>query len=431
MEALFILLADLIILPLTLVATVLASGIAAFTSALASMLESVFGIVYCSGSKTSKPALSPEALEAIKLKAQRRRNFLKRLSWTLAGIVVLMVAVVCLLNFVLFESTVRWGLARIGKRSGVEISFASASGSFFSGEMALKKVAAQRQGSGVSNFDLRADEFSVNLSMTQLLKRSSRIEKIFISGLNGEFHRVTAPDRMKIRKNYEVDHLRLERADIDIRDTSRPEEAQFTLKISELDSQPLRSRFAVFDILFRSNASGEIAGQPFLIQMKKTESGRETVWQVDQLLVLFAARYIGGPIKYLTGGTIDVRVEDKWKIGKNTEIEMHWSFLLKDLVVVPPEGASLKNHLVASAIAEYLRRNAEKLDVSFNLIVNENQFEGTASAGAAGLWDTTRESLVRELSRLSGADTNRLNQRIKTGVDWMKLHLENSRKKSP
>jgi len=429
MEALFLLLGDLILLPITLFVTVLVEGIAALAVAFASFLESAFGIAIGFRRRDPKANLSPEALEAIKQKGQRRRKFLNRLSLTLGGILVLLVVVVGLLNLLFFEATVRWGLARIEKRSGVKITFASATGSLFSGQLTLKGVGAQRQGNTASNFDLRADEFTLDLSMTRLLARSSRIEKVFISGLKGDFHRVAAPERMKIRKRYEVDYLHLEGVEIAVRDSSRPEELPFALKIVELDSQPLRSRFAVFDILFRSNASGEIAGRPFLIRTAKTEHGRETTWQADGLPMAFAGRHIGGPFDWLKGGTVDVRVEDKWKIDENAEIEMHWSFLLRNLVVVAPESASPTKRLIASAIAEYLRLNAEKLDVSFNLNLNENQFEGAASVGAAGLWDATREGLVRELNRLSGTDLDQLNQGIKTGIEMMKQRLEDSRKK--
>jgi hypothetical protein len=99
--------------------------------------------------------------------------------------------------------------------------------------------------------------------------------------------------------------------------------------------------------------------------------------------------------------------------------------------VVPPEGAGLNSRLIASAIAAYLRANSDKLDVSFSLTLDENQFAGAASAGAAGLWDATREGLVHELSRLSGAEPERVNQGIETGIEFMKRHLENRRKKSP
>jgi len=71
---------------------------------------------------------------------------MKRLSWTLGVILVVMVAAVCLLNFVFFESSLRWALARVEKRNGIKINFASASGSLFSGELILKGVTARRQG---------------------------------------------------------------------------------------------------------------------------------------------------------------------------------------------------------------------------------------------------------------------------------------------
>ena len=356
---------------------------------------------------------------------------MKRLSWILGGVLALFLTVALLVNFVFFEPAVRWGLARIEKRTGIKVVFQSATGNLFTGRLKLTDATAQRRESVVSNFDLRVEEIAIDLSMTEILASTARIESVLISGLTGNFHRVATPDRVKIRRRYEVDHLRLEHVEIVIQDTTRQEEARFNFKLNELDSRPLRSRFAVLDLLFRSNASGEISGQPFSIRTEKTEKGRQTQWQVDELPVAFVARYLGGPFDWLSGGTVDVRVEDKWAIAESAEIEMRWSFVLKNLVVNSPDNTSVMGGILGATIGEYLRRNSEKLDVSFSLTMNEDQFEGAASADAAGLGDAVRNGFVREISELSGADPDHLNQGVQKGIDAFKSYLDKRRKKAP
>jgi hypothetical protein len=80
MEALFLLLGDLILLPITLFATVLVEGIAAAAAACAAILESGFGITLGLRRRNPPTGLSPEALELLKQKAHRRRKLLQRLA---------------------------------------------------------------------------------------------------------------------------------------------------------------------------------------------------------------------------------------------------------------------------------------------------------------------------------------------------------------
>jgi len=431
MEALFILFGELIMLPLMAVATILCEALAAAVACTATILESVFGITVCWGPEKVNPSSSPEILEAIRQKALRRLKFMKRLSWILGGVLGLLLTVALLGNFVFFEPAVRWGLARIEKRTGIKVLFQSATGNLFSGRLKLTDATVQRQESVVSNFDLRVEEIAIDMSMTEILASTARIESVVVSGLTGDFHRVATPDRVKIRRRYEVDHLRLEHVEIAIRDTTRQEETHFNLKVNELNSRPLRSQLAVFDVLFRSNASGEIGGQPFSIRTEKTEQGRETQWQVDALPVAFVARYLGGPFDWLSGGTVDVRVEDNWAIAESAEIKMRWSFVLKNQVVNSPDSTSVMGGMLGAAIGEYLRQNSERLDVSFSLTMNEDQFEGTASADAAGLGNAVRNGFVRKISELSGADPDHLNQGVQKGIDAFKSYLDKRRKKAP
>jgi hypothetical protein len=306
MEALVILIGELIAGPLVLILALVIEGTLALFAGIAALLETVFGISVSFLPRKRSVVLTPEQQEALKVSSQRRSRWIKRLSWTLGLLLGVMVALACLVNFVFFESSLRWVLARVEKRSGIQIGFTSASGNLFSGELTLKGVTARRQGHAESNFDLQAAELSLDMAMKRILNRTTPIEKVLLSGLEGEFHRVKTPQGLKLRKHYRVDHLRLEAVEVAVRDNSRPKETQFTVKIDELDSQPLRSRFAVFDVLFRSTASGEIAGRPFSIRTRKTESGRETNWEAEGLPVALVAHHLGGPFDSLEGGTVDV-----------------------------------------------------------------------------------------------------------------------------
>jgi hypothetical protein len=110
---------------------------------------------------------------------------------------------------------------------------------------------------------------------------------------------------------------------------------------------------------------------------------------------------------------------------------MRWSFVLKQMVVNPPEDSSAAGRFLVAAVGRYLQEHAEELEVSFSLVMNENQFEGAASADAAGLGSAIRMGFARELAELTGISADQIDQSLKSGVNFFKQHLDNRRKKSP
>src|SRR5262245_12574464 len=123
MEALIIILGDLIVLPILLMSGLLVELMAAVASLIAALLEFFFGITVELRSKSgSVTAVSPELAAIRKQKAARRRKWLKRFAYTFAAVFLISFGAALILNFFFFESAARWGLARMQKRTGIEVT---------------------------------------------------------------------------------------------------------------------------------------------------------------------------------------------------------------------------------------------------------------------------------------------------------------------
>ncbi len=163
-------------------------------------------------------------------------------------------------------------------------------------------------------------------------------------------------------------------------------------------SAPLRSRYALFDILFRSNATGEIAGASFEIRTGGDASGRQTVWRASDVPVSSFGAMAGGVLAWFREGVVDVRVVDNWRRDGQLEIDMDWRLDFRDIEVQAPDSASVVTRLATGPIVDYVNSYDGDFPFEFQMVINENQFEYKSSLAAAGLWTAVGESVNNVLA---------------------------------
>ncbi len=431
MEALVILLAEFILAPVTAAITI---GIEGILSVLSLIAEPLFGITLTRFKHGKKD-------EHRKYKSSKK--YFRWIQIILISIFGIFIVTVIVLNQFFFEPTLKWGLKRIERETGIQAEFASASGNIFTGRFELTGTDLHRQGDKISNFDINIARLIIDLSMTDIFSTPVIIKEVVIAGLKGEYEEVVpaglkgeygqagTADKIKERKRYRVQHFQIKDVDITVnKPIQTNKKINLNLVINKLDSQPLRSHLAVFDIFFRSNISGSLNGHPFLIKTEELSEGRQTQWEVTSLPIHSLAKQIGGYFSWISSGTIDLRVKDYWKLDDKTEIDMQWELLMKDITAKVPENLALIKRPFANAIVEYINKNGEKIDLSFGFVMNEKQFEGSASLQAAGLWKVVSRSIAKELAKQSRRDPELLNQQIKTGIRLFQEYLDKKRKGS-
>lgn len=362
--------------------------------------------------------------------AFKARAWLRWVRRSFLGLLALVALGVLLLNTLLFEPSLRWIFSRVRARTGVALTFASASGNFFSGVATFKDLAVRRDGDPRSNFDLRAKEVRLDIRMSSALRRQIAFESLTISGLEGTYDRVSPHGQRTRGHDFVVDRLVLENSSVRYRDRPLDEKvAEVTIVFERLECAPFSRRQAVFDVLFRSTAQGTIDGAPFTIRTESVEGGRKTFWKGHDLPLRFLAEYAGGGFAWFRSGTAEVDVVDSWKDDESREIESRWKLRLKAFTAEVPAGMTGWKRPIAEAVVAYLNRHPVVLPLEFDLTINKESFEGATSVEATGLLVAMGEALAKKMAELAGLPAEKIKELGRRSLEAFREALDRWRKK--
>lgn len=297
-----------------------------------------------------------------------------------------------------------------------------------------------RMGHKSSNFYFTVERLNIDVAVMQVLKTPTLIEVLEIESLHGrvEHRRSESADKsesrevrsVKPRRSFVIESLMLSDVDLNVTDnTDQDDPFVFPVTVSRLEAKPLRSSFAVFDLLFRSNAAGTLAGQPFTISTSIIPNGRDTSWRVNNLPIELLSNYVGGVFKYIKTGVIDVEVDDQWRKTRQTEIDTHWKLTLKGVTAEAPTTTGKWTKAFADAAVKHINENGDHLPLSVDFTMNEDEFKGAASLEAAGLWKAFTEAVVKEISKELNIETDDIKEAAKTGFNKLVNFLDEKRKK--
>ncbi|MEO0424050.1 MAG: hypothetical protein AAF184_17060 [Pseudomonadota bacterium] len=346
----------------------------------------------------------------------------------LAALAVLLLALLWIVNSFFFESAVRHVFGVLEQRSGVTADCEGIDGSLFSGKLALRDCQFARATHPISTFDLSVEEVTVDLRMTSFLTTAT-FETAAVTGLTGWVVKAPAPAEddgageaqiEKPRRDFVIHQLALFDADVAVSGTNGDGNAYtLAVRVDTLSSAPLRSRMALFDILFRSNGSGHIANAPFSLASRKTPGeGRETQWRATGLPVASLGAASGGILSWFSSGVVDVYVDDQWALSGGADIDMDWRLDFHRLEVAIPQDTGPLTQLVSDPFVRYVNGFDGEFPLEFSMRLNDRQFEYKASLQAAGLWGALGESVnavVRELS-LVPTDADATGNALKEGA---------------
>jgi hypothetical protein len=324
--------------------------------------------------KDTKPISSelPASIPQTEKVSKKKKMFRHQVAvWSAAVCSVFLVLFfigVTVANTFFFESSLRFSLRQIKNRTNIAITFDKAEGNFWTGKIQLNNVSVLRQNHKISEFDLQGNNIELDLSMVNLLRWSFVFESVKISGFKGTWEQVGKSDKLKPRKNFRIDRLSMEDIQIDFTDhTLEKEPFKTVIKLDNMESVPLRSHWAMFDILFRSRGHGSVNGIPFKVD---SEKGKHFC-SADNLPVEFLAHYLR-IFDWFDNGKVDLLIEDKVDKG---EVVIHWSLILHDFHAKVPEEANLKIKAAALPLVTFLNLKSKHLPLEFELRIKEKEFQ--------------------------------------------------------
>lgn len=352
----------------------------------------------------------------------------------LVGFALLIFAVLWVANSFYFENAVRYVFGKAEQRSGVTTDCDQIDGSLFRGHVDLRECTVRRPSHPLASFDLSVEKLELDISVTSLLG-TAFIEKAQVAGLVGWVSSNRSPNDEtnestieKPRRAFEIGTLDISRSSIRLSGIN-PDGNPFEIpiEIEQVKSQPLRSRLVLFDILFRSNAAGSIAGAPFELTTSVIQDGRETTWRAEQVPVASFGALVGGPLSWFSAGTVNVSVDDRWQRGNSLDIDMDWRLEFEDIEIQAPPRTGALARMAAEPFTRFVNASGGRLPLEFQLVINENQFAYQTSLAAAGLWSAVGEA-VNKLLVAAGVDLDAASEVGDTIKDGAKSVLDRLRK---
>ena len=331
--------------------------------------------------------------------SRRSSGLARKILIVLLAIAVTIVGVLFFVNKVYFAESVRMVFGALEDRAGIETECAEIGGSVFSGRITLGECTIDRIGHASSDFQLELDSVDFDLQLSSLFG-TAVVQTAHISGLRGSVSRKPAQEDIeediteKPRRAFVIQDLRIE--DVAIRLSGFNKDGgkfELPIRVTSATSSPLRSRLGLFDVLFRSNATGDIAGAEFEIETGGDSEGRQTSWRATDVPVADLGAVAGGVLSWFHDGVVNVYVEDKWRRDGQLEIDMDWRLGFRDVEVQAPTTAGVLTRVATGPIVDYVNGQEGNFPFEFEMVINESQFEYKSSLAAAGLWTAVGESI--------------------------------------
>ena len=348
-----------------------------------------------------------------------------------AGLLVFGAVAIVVLNTFLFEPTVTWFAGKVSERSGIEIAFDEAQGSLLSGKLELTGLQIERRNTSKAEYELSAEKVALDVDVLSLALGTASLSMLAVDGASGEFWSKPKPPGTASpgapRKNFEIAQLSLSNISIGL---NRPNAARASLTIDEMVSAPFRSRYAVFDVFFRSNIVASIDGYPVVISTDRGGDGQKTKWVLKDLPAASVRHYVDkAPFSWFEQGTVDVVVDDDWKTGDTPEIDLDWRIVLKRVKVAPPENTGVIQRTISAPVTKYINARQDDIDLRFRTVMNKQQFMNKSSLDATGLWGAVLEGTARAIAERTELKSDEVKSKVKNTLDRVKDYLDKRRSK--
>ena len=321
----------------------------------------------------------------------------RRLVWTAIGGFGLLVIGLVLVELLLFAPALRIALDQIELRSGVDITFQAAHGSLFLGRLTLEDVTVRRGGGQGVDFSLAIRSLELDVDMLHIYRRAVPVQLVRVVGVRGELTRRETRGTSHPLHAFEVARLELEDVQIDFQDTIGAPFRSLSLVLDHFRVAPLRSEFAMHDVLCTSEASGSARGYAF------TAGPRG--WQTRAVPLGPAAHKLGAAGRWIRGGDIDLGLactsnSDPEQIALDLDLRLH------DFKIAPPGDSG--RHLPASRLATALAALGPEIQVRFGIRLARERFRDATNIGQLGLWEAAVSAWNVELGGRLGLSREEL-----------------------
>ena len=316
---------------------------------------------------------------------------------------VFLFSTILVLNTFFFSQVVDWSLSRIYKKNKIKIEYTSASGNLFTGKINFDGLRITRSNNDYTNFDLKIKQAKLNVHYFSFINKPIRFKYVTVENVRGEMIRVkTKPWYLRKKNNFIIDSFSVRDAKLKLTSQYlKTEKKSIDIVIKRCETSPLRRKYVVLDLFFKSNLEGTINGQSVKISSKRDNGNRRTIWKIKNLDVSTLRVIVNRRLQWLKSGTLFVDVDNTWKRDTASAFDSRWRFRISNPVAEIPENTSKFKALLLKPVVKYLDSGKEEYDLSFTLKLEDEKFKGHASLDAANLWKSVFTGLTKKVAKSS------------------------------
>lgn len=273
-------------------------------------------------------------------------------------------------------------------------------GNLFTGNFSFSNLKLNKNEENKTKFDLQIDKFFIHAPLLGVLSSIAKIDHVQISNIKGNAVLLDKKDqtnivnkKLKAKKSFLVSNIEIMNANLAIK---KANSIDLNLQIDKFNIKPLRSSYAIFDLIFRNNMVATINSIPFNILTKEIDDGRETNWTIHNFPVEILSDYIDKtPFKMFKDGTVDIDIKDSWQLRDKSTIDIDCNLNFHNVTIKSSDGAGLLQKKLISKIGNYF--DEKDKNISFKLSLNDNQWKGVASSDAADLWKIVYKAFIDKI----------------------------------
>ena len=444
MEALIILIAEFLAVPVLAGISVLGQVV---VSIICLVLELVFGTTMSTRFKAQSQRWKVPS---------RLLKWVVRLSLYSLSICI---ALMLLINYVFFDETIRFVADRVETKTGIEIQYDSVEGDLFVGACAFTRMELRQNTEEKPKFYIQAEAIEADLSIMDLLTGKRRLQSAVLSNANIEYEllprskpdaksrpskigaavkmddsgldgaTITTRPELLDTPEFIIEKLILEEVRIQVTDHSSADALTYNIEINHFNASPIRSHFAIFDLLFRSNLDGSLNDSQLTIINTEESGVRRTQWETLDVPASILASMVGGPFSLFDGGMIDVKINDQWNAEQVDNLMLDWEIVVTDAHARLPSSIPIALKPIAQVWVDNINENQQEWEFGFELELSEAQFRGATSLNANQIWEGSIPVILKQVSGLTNVDETKIKETTAKGFNAFKGFLEQRRKK--
>jgi hypothetical protein len=386
MDALFVVVAELLIVPLIL------WGLIA--------LELTVGVV---ASIVSVMLGRRSATVAV---IQRWRAVRRRLLWSL----IFLSAGLLLADLLLFERIVMLALGSADEREDFDVAFEHAEGSFILGRIELQHVTLGGTRGGddpEAQFEVSIDSLVIDVATARLLLADFAVEEIAVDGVVGSLDRLRVREPQptaKRRRGFELAHefslQRLHVGDLrfELHDHTHTPVRELEVELVELDLGPLHSSTALFDMLYRARGHGSVEDHAFVLTAVEHDGVAQSTLEVRDLPLDALGEQLEKAAGIRARGHADLTVVNVYSDGPpEPKIDLAISLQLRGLELEAGPASNYATKLMLEMAERALAKLGDDFPLEFGISLLSSELQGTRSLAEAGIAERIADGIATAL----------------------------------